>query len=72
MTLKPSAKELLGQNVNRLRQLRGLTQEGLAAAAQVDRRYVQRIEAGTGNPGVEVLTQLKQALRCRWEELLGK
>ena len=31
---------------------RGLTQDDLAERAEIDRRYVQRIEAGTANPGI--------------------
>ena len=57
--------------MNRLRQLRGITQEILAELAEIDRRYVQRIEAGTANPGVDVLARLRKSLRCTWEELLG-
>lgn len=57
--------------MNRLRQLRGMTQETLAEKADIDRRYVQRIESGTANPGVEVLARLKKSFRCSWDELLG-
>ena len=57
--------------MNRLRQLRGMTQEVLAELAEVDRRYVQRIEAGTANPGVDVLARLRQTFQCTWVELLG-
>jgi transcriptional regulator with XRE-family HTH domain len=48
-----------------------MTQETLAEKAEIDRRYVQRIERGTANPGVEVLARLKKAFRCSWDELLG-
>jgi transcriptional regulator with XRE-family HTH domain len=57
--------------VNRLRQLQGMTQETLAEKAEIDRRYVQRIEKGTANPGVEVLARLRKAFKCSWDELLG-
>ncbi len=48
----------------------GLTQEELADQAQVDRRQLQRIEAGTANPGVEMLARLRKALGCSWPDLL--
>ncbi len=60
----------LGRNVVRLCGLRGLTQEGLAELVDVDRRHIQRIEAGTANPGIDVLHKLKQALAARWTQLL--
>jgi transcriptional regulator with XRE-family HTH domain len=62
---------ILGKNVNRLRTARGLTQDQLAEGAEIDRRYVQRIEAGTANPGIDVLIRLRRALDCSWEELLA-
>jgi transcriptional regulator with XRE-family HTH domain len=64
---KPRSK--LGKNVCRLRTGSGLTQERLAEMVEIDRRYVQRIEAGTANPGVDVLARLSKALRCSWDEL---
>lgn len=63
-------RKSLGRNVVRLRQLNEITQERLAELVEIDRRYVQRIEAGTANPGVDVLARLKKAFRCSWEELL--
>ena len=68
--LKISSRTILGKNVNRLRNLRGLTQEKLAELVSVDRRYIQRIEQGTANPGVDVIGRLKHALKVEWSELL--
>lgn len=50
--------------------MNALTQEVLSELVEIDRRYVQRIERGTANPGVDVLFRLKKALGCSWEELL--
>ena len=47
----------------------GLTQDDLAGLAEIDRRYVQRIEAGTANPGVDVLFRIRESLQVTWEEL---
>jgi transcriptional regulator with XRE-family HTH domain len=71
MPLQMSPRIVLGRNVSRLRLLNGLTQEKLAELVEIDRRYVQRIERGTANPGVDVLSGLKKAFACSWAELLG-
>ena len=49
---------------------RGLTQDDLAGLAEIDRRYVQRIEAGTANPGIDVICRVRDALRATWDEML--
>ena len=49
-----------------------MTQEQLAEKAEIDRRYLQRIEKGTANPGVDVLTRLKSALSAEWEDLMDE
>ena len=62
---------LLGRNVYRIRQRRrNLTQEKLAELAEIDRRYIQRIEAGTANPSIDVVVRLRRSLKCTWKELL--
>jgi len=63
-------RAILGKNINRLRTQRGLTQDDLAGLAEIDRRYVQRIEAGTANPGIDVLWRVREALRASWDEML--
>ena len=63
-------RTVLGRNINRLRMERGLTQDDLAERAEIDRRYVQRIEAGTANPGIDVICRLRKALRASWDDLL--
>ena len=68
--LESNRRIILGQNVIRLRGVRGLTQERLAELVDVDRRYIQRIEAGTANPGIDVLARLKLALAVSWTRLL--
>ena len=58
-----------GQNICRLRNERRLTQEGLAETADISRRFLQEIEAGTKNPTVNVIVRLKKALDCSWDDL---
>jgi len=61
---------ILGKNVYSLRQRQKMTQEELSEYAEIDRRYVQRIEAGTANLGIDVMERVRRALKCRWDELL--
>lgn len=65
MPTSPSPETLIGYvaaNVRRRRERLGLTQEELAAAAEIDLTYLQRIERASANPSVRVLAQLAQAL----------
>lgn len=63
---------MLGKNVRRLREEKGVTQAQLAEFAGIHARYVQDIEACRRNPTVAVVRQLKSALGCKWEDLLDK
>ena len=56
-------------HLRRLRVARGISQEGLAFDADVDRGYVSGIERRTFNPTVEVLDRLAQALAVDISEL---
>jgi transcriptional regulator with XRE-family HTH domain len=47
----------------RLRLAAGLSQEKLAAAAKTTQTYIARIEAGTVDPGTDMLARLAAALR---------
>ncbi len=61
----------IGANLRRLRQGQSMTQEVLADAADLDVRYVQRIERGQVNPSISVLVQLANSLAVEVEELLA-
>ncbi len=61
--------KLFGQNVVRLRNAAGLTQEKLAEHVQISSRYFQSIEAGKRWPTIGVLVKLKSALGCEWADL---
>ena len=52
----------IGGNAYRLRRKRGFTQEGLADAASLDLRFIQRIERGTMNVSIATLMSLSNAL----------
>jgi transcriptional regulator with XRE-family HTH domain len=65
------SQKQLGQNVCKLRNAAKLTQEQLCEAANIDRSYLQRIEAGVTNPTFDVLLRLGKALRTSWRDLLS-
>ena len=59
----------LGQKINELRQLKGLTQEALAEKCEVSTRTIQRIETGDVDPRAYTLQCLSEALEFDFVEL---
>ncbi len=47
-----------------------MTQEALAEKADISHRYLQSLEAGQKQPSINVVAQLRHALKCSWDELL--
>jgi transcriptional regulator with XRE-family HTH domain len=56
------ATALVAWNLRRLRVRKRLSQEALAAEANVDRSYVGRMERGLENPTVSVLERIASTL----------
>ena len=54
--------KIVGANIRRLREAKGLTQEQLAGEADIAMRHLGRIERGEGNPTVEMLGKLADVL----------
>ena len=67
--MKLTPHHRVGQNICRLRNKSVWTQEQLAEKAEISRRYFQRIESGERNPTVDILTRLRRALDCSWNDL---
>jgi transcriptional regulator with XRE-family HTH domain len=63
------AAEIVAWNLRRLRVLRGLSQEGLAADSGVDRSYMGRLERGHENPTIGVLERIANTLGVEIVEL---
>jgi transcriptional regulator with XRE-family HTH domain len=63
------AHALVARNIRRLRVQRGLSQESLAADAEIDRAYMSRLERATDNPTLRVLEQITNALGVDIAEL---
>ena len=62
--------QLLGVNVRHHRKLKGMTQEQLAVAADMERSYVSDLERGTRNPSVAALGRIAKALSIQPHLLL--
>jgi transcriptional regulator with XRE-family HTH domain len=60
----------LGQNVRRLREEKGWSQEEYADRAGIHRTYVSDIERGRRNPTVTVVEKLAKALEVEAGRLL--
>lgn len=63
-------REIVGRNVRRLRQDKGLTQEQLAFEAGLDLTYVGGIERGRRNPSLLVMAALAKALGAHVADLV--
>jgi transcriptional regulator with XRE-family HTH domain len=63
-------REIVGRNVKKLRQQKGLTQEELAFAAKIDLTYVGGIERGRRNPSLLVMVRIADALSVSVQKLL--
>jgi DNA-binding XRE family transcriptional regulator len=49
-----------------------MTQEQFSEKVGISRTYLQSIEAGRGNPTIQVAGQIIKVCKCSWEDLLGK
>jgi len=67
---RASIRELFGRRLRALRRLRGLTQEELGERSDVSGKLVGQIERGAGNPTLEVIAGLAEALSVEPAALL--
>jgi transcriptional regulator with XRE-family HTH domain len=65
-------REGLARNIKDLRGKRGLSQERLALAAQVDRTLISKIERCIANPTLEILVKIAFTLEITLSELLDQ
>lgn len=64
-------RSIVGKNVRRLRTAKGMTQERLAFAAELDLTYIGGIERGSRNPSLLVMARIADALEVELVELLS-
>jgi transcriptional regulator with XRE-family HTH domain len=63
-------RKLVGRNVKRVRQEKGLTQEQLAELSGFSQQYISGLEQGRRNPTIVSLYELATALRVSHLELV--
>jgi len=61
---------VFGERVRQLRKEKKMTQLDLSIASDIDRRTIQRIENGTGNPTFEIMVGLALGLQILIKELM--
>ncbi len=66
-----NARDLVAWNVRRIRVLRGISSETVAADADVDRAYMSRIERAVANPTIDVLERIAGVLEVEIAELFA-
>ena len=66
-----SYQEAFGQQIRRLRDRRGLTQEELATRSRIHVSYLSGIERGTRNPSLRSIRRLAKALGVRVGKLFA-
>jgi len=65
-------RERVGPNIRNERNFRGLSQEQLALAADLDRSYISEIELAKFSASLDVLERIANALDIDPQELLNK
>ena len=63
-------RKLVGQNVRRIRQKKGLTQEQFADVSGFSQQYISGLEQGRRNPTIVSLYELATALDVSHMELV--
>ncbi|MEP1588678.1 MAG: helix-turn-helix transcriptional regulator [Tateyamaria sp.] len=65
-------REEVGLNIRNLRNSKGMSQEQLALAADVDRSYISEIELAKNSVSIDRLEQIALAFDVAPKELLNK
>jgi transcriptional regulator with XRE-family HTH domain len=61
-------KKLIGMRIKEIRRSKGLSQEQLAEKADINSKYLSRMERGTENPTLDMFIKLANALEIEpWE-----
>lgn len=63
-------RQIFAANLRRTRHAKGISQEALAHDADVDRRYLSKIETSTTSVGLDIIARLAAVLEIDPAELL--
>jgi transcriptional regulator with XRE-family HTH domain len=63
-------RKLVGRNLKRIREAKGLTQEQLAEASGYSQQYLSGVEQGHRNPTIITIYEIAQALGVSHVELV--
>lgn len=72
MPIRSPAHAAFGGAIRQIRNERGLSQEALADACELDRTYISGIERGTRNPSLTNILKIAEALEVRPAELFDR
>ena len=61
----------IGQNLQKLRHQRGISQEQLAYDTDLDRTYISDIEQGKKNPTIIVLSRIADTLKVQIKDIIN-
>ena len=64
------ALKRFGENIRRERTQAKFTQEKLAELSSLNRRTIQKIEAGQTNILITTAQRIQKALNCKWDSLM--
>jgi transcriptional regulator with XRE-family HTH domain len=67
----PRDLERVGQNIRAERERAGLSLSQLAAATGISKAHLVRLEKGGGNPSLEILARIAEALEVTVADLVG-
>ncbi len=65
-------KDAFAANLRHFRHAKGLSQEELAYAADINRIYISKLEKGVSQPGLEIIGKLADVLEIEAALLLKK
>jgi transcriptional regulator with XRE-family HTH domain len=66
---KRSIQQRLGKNIQRVRKVRGMSQETLAEVVNISRTHMGHIEQGRRVPSIKLLDKIASALKVPLSEL---
>ncbi|PIY85261.1 hypothetical protein COX95_04405 [bacterium CG_4_10_14_0_2_um_filter_33_32] len=71
--LNNNSKSMIGKNLKKIRQEKGISQDRLSKLADLSLNTVVTVESGLNpNPTIETLTKIAQALDVKVDDLIKK